>query len=201
MSGVDWVGTGLAVLFIFIVSDVAYTLDHYFVHHDRKRYVTTHGRHHRRYNGLRAGAHLDAYELGTYNSAGIMSCLGTSVLTLYTGNPGFLLGAVLKWAHSLLFHLYQHRWWGDVPVGKLGIPRPGRRWGLATPRYHAFHHSNPDDDRFTYSESWTGLDRILERLHPWLYKYTVDGRAEARARAEGRETAPSTTVRLREYDR
>jgi hypothetical protein len=185
-------GSGLlAAGFVFFVSDLVYVLDHYFVHHDRERYVRTHGRHHRRYNGPKTGPHLDPAERATYNSAGLASGVGASVLTLYTGNPGFMVGALLKWAHSLLFHLYQHRWWGSVPIGKQGVPRPRARWGLATARYHAYHHTQPNDARFTYAESWAGFDRLLELAHPWLVGLTADGR---RARREGRAAAPRTLL-------
>jgi hypothetical protein len=177
----------LAAAFVFAVSDLVYVLDHYFVHHDRERYARTHGRHHRRYNGPKDGPHLDRGERATYNSAGLASCVGASVLSLYTGNPGFLAGALAKWAHSLLFHLYQHRWWGEVPIVRQGVPRPGWRWGLATARYHAYHHAQPNDTRFTYAESWAGFDRLLEWAHPWLVRFTVDGR---RARLEGQAAAP-----------
>jgi anti-anti-sigma regulatory factor len=61
---------------------------------------------------------------------------------------------------------------------KLGAPK--RTWLLASAKYHAFHHSHPDDAVFTYSESWAGFDRILEWAHPWLVKLTKDGRAHVR---------------------
>lgn len=169
-----------AVAGVFLVSDLVYVLDHYFVHHDRTRYARTHARHHRRYSRPKDAPQLDAGERATYNTAGLASSLAGSVLSLYSGNLGFLLGALLKWVHSLLFHLYQHRWWGAVPVGSQGIPRPGARWGLAGARYHAFHHTQPDDRRFSYAESWAGWDRLLEWAHPWLVRLTVDARAGRR---------------------
>ncbi len=172
----------------FFVADLVYALDHYFVHHDRERYRATHSRHHRRYNGVKDAPQLDNYELSTYGSAAVVSIAGMSVLSLFTGNPGFFLGAVLKFAHTLLFHLYQHRWWGGVPLRKQGLGAPRRTWGLASARYHAFHHSHPDDAIFTYSESWAGFDRILEALHPWLVQFTADGRA--RRREAARADAP-----------
>lgn len=181
-------GTLGAMAAVFAVSDLVYVLDHYFVHHDRERYARTHARHHRRYNGPRDGPHLDPGERATYNSAGLASCLAGSVLSLYSGNPGFLLGAVLKWAHSLLFHLYQHRWWGAVPVGSQRIPRARAHWGLASARYHAFHHAHPSDKRFTYAETWAGFDRLLELAHPWLVRLTVDG---GRVRRSARRSPPS----------
>ena len=168
---------GLAAVSFFVVADVVYAVDHYFVHHDRERYKATHSRHHRRYNGAKDGVQLDAYELSTYGTAAVMSVALTSVLFLFTGNPGFLLAAVLKFAHTLLFHLYQHGWWGPVPVRKQELKAPKRTWLLASARYHAFHHSHPDDAVFTYAESWAGFDRVLEALHPWLMRFTVDGRA------------------------
>lgn len=51
---------------------------------------------------------------------------------------------------------------------------------MASARYHAFHHSHPDDRIFTYAESWAGFDRILELLHPWLVRFTVDRAAHVR---------------------
>lgn len=184
----------LAAAAVFFVSDLVYVLDHYFVHHDRERYARTHAHHHRRYNGPKDGPHLDRSELGTYNSAGFASTIGASVLTLYTGNPGFVAGALLKWAHSLLFHLYQHGWWSPVPVVKQDVARPRRRWGLASARYHAFHHAQPNDTRFTYAESWAGFDRLLEWAHPWLVKLTRDYRRamrEERASAAPRLDLPT----------
>jgi len=159
----------------FLVMDLVYALDHYFVHHDKKRYAETHARHHRRYNGKRSGPQLDGYELSTYTSAAIMSLMPTGVLMLLTGNPGFVIGAVLKYAHTLLFHLYQHRWWGETALRKQQLGRPVRTWGIASARYHAFHHSDPDDRLFTYAETWAGFDRLLEWAHPWLVRYTADG--------------------------
>lgn len=163
-----------AVVGVFIVSDLVYTLDHYLVHHDAARYRRTHARHHSRYNGPKRGAQLDGYEVSTYGSAALMSAMGTSVLTLLTGNPGFLLGAVLKFVHSLLFHLYQHKWWSQLSLRKQALGRPSGGWGLASARYHAYHHSNPDDLPFTYAESWRGFDRLLEWAHPWLVRFTAD---------------------------
>ena len=166
---------GLAAAGIFFVSDLVYAADHYLVHHDRARYSATHSRHHRRYNVAKNGPQLDSYELTTYGTAALMSMAGTSVLSLMSGNFGFLLGALLKLAHTLLFHCYQHGWWGKVHLRKqrLGVPKVG--WGIASARYHAYHHSNPDDLPFTYAETWQGFDRLLELAHPWLVKYTVDG--------------------------
>jgi len=129
------------------------------------------------------GPQLDRYELSTYGTAAVMSIAGMSVLSLFTGNAGFLLGAVLKFVHTLLFHVYQHRWWNDVPLRKQGLGPPRRTWGLASARYHAFHHSDPDDAIFTFAESWAGYDRILEKLHPRLFPLTAAGRA--RGPAEG----------------
>lgn len=164
----------------FCIADLVYAVDHYLVHHDRHRYRLTHGRHHRRYNGKKDAAQLDAYELSTYGSAALMSVAITSVVSLMTGNPGFLLGAVLKFAHTLLLHGYQHRWWGEVPLRQQNLGAPRRSWLLASAKYHAFHHSHPDDRVFTYAESWSGFDRILELLHPWLVRFTVDGAAHLR---------------------
>ncbi len=175
------VTTAAAVLAVFVVSDLVYALDHYLVHHDRERYRQTHSRHHRRYNGEKRGPQLDDYELSTYGSAAVLTMAGLSILSLFTGNVGFFLGAVLKLAHSLLFHLYQHRWWGDVPLRKQRLGRPRATFGFASARYHAFHHSDPDDERlFTYAESWAGWDRLLEWAHPVLVRFTADAR---RARA------------------
>ena len=174
-------GTGAAVG-VFVLADLVYVLDHYFVHHDRTRYARTHARHHRRYNGPKDGPHLDAGERSTYNTAGFASSFAAAALSLYTGNWGFAVGALVKWAHSLLFHLYQHHWWGATPVGKLPLERPRAHYGIASARYHAWHHAQPNDTRFTYAETWAGFDRILERLHPWLVRYTVDGRPGPAAR-------------------
>ena len=165
-----------AGLFAF-VADFVYAVDHYLVHHDRTRYRITHGRHHRRYNGKKDAPQLDAHELSTYGSAALMSMAITSVVSLATGNVGFFLGAVLKLAHTLLFHVYQHRWWSSVPLRQQALGRPRRGWGIASARYHAFHHSHPDDEIFTYAESWAGFDRLLELLHPWLVRFTADRRA------------------------
>jgi Fatty acid hydroxylase superfamily len=174
----------LAAAFFF-VADLVYVADHYLVHHDRARYKVTHGRHHRRYNGKKDGPQLDAYELSTYSSAALISTLGMSVLSLLTGHIGFFAGAVLKYLHSLVFHCYQHGWWGEVPVRRLDLPPPRRSWGIASARYHAYHHSHPDEAVFTYAESWAGFDRILEALHPWLVRYTADGTSHVRS---GRES-------------
>jgi hypothetical protein len=188
----DWLiigGTALGVLFL---ADLIFAIDHYLVHHDRPRFKDTHGRHHGRYVGKKDAPQLDAYELSTYNTAGFGYCMVMSVVTLYTGNPGFLLGAGLKWIHSLTFHLYQHRWWSQVPVRKQDLGAPKQTWGIATSHYHAWHHSHPNRRPFTYAETWAGFDRILEMLHPWLQNYTVDARAKRKA-AEARAEAPAVT--------
>lgn len=180
--------TGFAIVGVFVVADLVYALDHYFVHHDPARYRATHSRHHRRYNGQKDGPQLDRYELSTYGTAAVMSMAGMSVLSLFTGNPGFLLGAVLKFVHTLLFHLYQHRWWSAVPLRKQGLAPPRRTWGLASAEYHAFHHSDPDDAIFTFAESWAGYDRILEILHPRLFPLTAAGRARRLAAGSANTT-------------
>lgn len=172
--------TILAAVAFFFVADMVYVADHYLVHHDRVRYKVTHGRHHRRYNGKKDGPQLDEYELSTYSSAALVSILGMSVVSLLTGNVGFFIGAVLKYAHSLVFHCYQHRWWSATPLRKQNLAAPTRTWGLASARYHAYHHSHPDEPVFTYAESWAGFDRILEALHPWLVRYTVEGVSHVR---------------------
>ncbi len=172
----------LAVAAFFFAADLVYVVDHYWVHHDRERYARRHARHHDRYAAARRGAaQLDATELWTYTSAALISIVIASGLTLVTGNVGFALGAVLKYVHSLLFHLYQHAWWSEVPIDGRSIPAPRRGFGLATARYHAFHHAHPRDAVFAYAESWQGFDRILERLHPWLFSLTPDGRRAASA--------------------
>jgi sterol desaturase/sphingolipid hydroxylase (fatty acid hydroxylase superfamily) len=171
------VGAVAAAFAVFVASDLVYTLDHYFVHHDRDRYREGHARHHRRYNGAKDAAQLDDYELQTYVSASVLSMAALSVLSLLTGNIGFFLGAAFKLVHSLLFHLYQHRWWGAVPLRRQELGTPRRGWGLASARYHAFHHSHPNDEPFTYSETWTGFDRILEWAHPVLVRFTADARS------------------------
>lgn len=176
--------TALACGTFFFVADLIYAVDHYMVHHDAQRYRQTHGRHHRRYNGKKDAPQLDAYELTTYCSAALMSLAITSVASLMTGNPGFFLGAVLKFAHTLLFHVYQHGWWSEVPIRQQRLGPPRRTWGLASAKYHAFHHSHPEDAVFTYAESWAGFDRLLELAHPWLVKLTADGRSPSR-RNEG----------------
>lgn len=169
------ISTTLAAASFFVGADVVYTLDHYFVHHDRERYKRTHSRHHRRYVGSKDGPQLDAYELWTYSRAALISLAGMIVLTLFTKEWGFVIGAVLKYVHSLLFHLYQHGWWSETPLRKQNFPPPRPGWGLATARYHAHHHAYPDDRVFTYAESWQGFDRLLELAHPWLVKFTKDG--------------------------
>jgi hypothetical protein len=177
----------LAIAAVFFVSDLVYTLDHYFVHHDKKRYAAGHGRHHLRYGGARDGQHLNFYEVSTYASAALMSMLPTSLLSLFTGNPGFFAGAVLKFVHSLLFHLYQHRWWGSRPVSKLGLEKPTGGWGIASSTYHAHHHACPNDGPFTYAESWKGFDRLLEWAHPRLVRLTADGQSRVRLDRVGLE--------------
>jgi len=168
----------LAALAVFFVADLVYTIDHYLVHRDRRRYKVTHSRHHRRYNRAKDAAQLDAYELSTYTSAGVMLLLGASLVTLFSGNLGFVIGAALKYVHSLLFHLYQHAWWGPVHVRKQALA-PKRTWGIASARYHAWHHAHPDDEIFTYAETWAGFDRLLELIDPWLVRVTADHREGA----------------------
>lgn len=184
-----WLPTAAAVLGVFFVADLVYVLDHYFVHHDRDRYRQTHARHHRRYNGVKDAPQLDDYELSTYNSAGFGLLIAMSVLSLFTGNVGFVLGAALKWVHSLVFHLYQHGWWSESEaIRNNPPPTPPATWGLASARYHSFHHSNPDHrERFTFAESWAGFDRLLEMAHPWLVRFTVDAR-NGRLRRARRQT-------------
>lgn len=178
--------TALAAAFFFFIADLVYAVDHYLVHHDRERYRVTHGRHHRRYNGKKDAAQLDSYELSTYGSAAVMTIAITSVVSLFTGNWGFLLGAVLKFAHTLLFHLYQHGWWNETPLRQQNLGAPKRSWLIASAKYHAFHHSHPDDEVFTYAESWAGFDRILEMLHPYIVRFTADGAAHVRTRSGSR---------------
>ncbi|MFO0659674.1 MAG: sterol desaturase family protein [Polyangiaceae bacterium] len=178
-----WATAAAAGVF-FVLSDLVYTLDHYLVHHDHERYRVTHGRHHRRYNGSKDAPQLDSYELSTYTSAAVVSALGMSVLSLLTGNWGFFLGAVIKYVHSLLCHLYEHKWWGQVPLRKQNLGKPSGGWGIVSARYHAYHHTHPDDGLFTYAETWKGFDRLLEWAHPVLVNYTVDG-AKKRAKKTG----------------
>lgn len=175
--------TILAIAAFCFIADFVYVVDHYLVHHDRARYKVTHGKHHRRYNGKKDGPQLNEYELSTYSSAALASIMGMSVLSLLSGNWGFLAGAVIKYIHSLVFHCYQHKWWGEVALRKQALGAPDRSWGISSARYHAFHHSHPDDGVFTYSESWSGFDRILEVLHPWLVRFTVDGASHIRGDA------------------
>jgi hypothetical protein len=171
-------GIGAAALFFF-AADLVYTLDHYFVHHDRERYRKGHGRHHARYIGEKDAPQLDEYEFSTYSSAAMLSTAGMMTISLLTGNWGFAIGAILKYAHSLIFHCYQHKWWSpDITLKKQGLSAPTRHWGLSSAHYHAHHHAHPNDPIFTYSESWSGFDRILEKVHPWLVNYTVDGKAK-----------------------
>jgi hypothetical protein len=186
-----FLGSAAAAGLFFFAADLVYTLDHYLVHHDRGRYRLGHSRHHRRYNGAKDGPQLDAYELSTYGTAAVLSTVGTSVVSLLTGNWGFVIGAIAKFAHSLLFHFYQHWWWSDVPLRKQELAPPRRGWGLASARYHAHHHAHPNDPIFTYAESWQGFDRILEWAHPWLVRFTTDGRGRAA------NHAPSAGLRLR----
>jgi hypothetical protein len=172
-----------ATAVFFFAADLVYTLDHYFVHHDRERYRDGHSRHHRRYIGFKDAPQLDDYELSTYGTAALLSFAGMATLSLLTGNWGFALGAALKFVHSLVFHCYQHGWWSDVPLRKQGLPAPTRGWGLASATYHAYHHSHPTSPIFTYAESWKGFDRILEWAHPWLVRYTKDGAPSSMSRA------------------
>ena len=181
MEAIDWIWIGVAALGTLFLADLIFAIDHYLVHHDMKRYKRTHGRHHQRYFRAKNAPQLDAYELSTYNSAGFGYLILMSVVTLFTGNLGFVIGAAMKWTHSLTFHLYQHGWWSEkASVRKLGFDRPTRSWGLATARYHAWHHSDPSKKPFTYAESWAGFDRILETLDPWLKHLTVDARRRRR---------------------
>ena len=187
----SYLGTVAAAICFFFCADFVYTLDHYLVHHDRERYRTGHARHHRRYSVVKNAPQLDDYELSTYGSAGLLSFVGMATLSLLTGNWGFALGAALKFVHSLVFHCYQHHWWGEVQIRKQGLPIPTRGWGLATARYHAHHHAHPEHEVFTFSESWQGFDRILEWAHPVLVRYTTDhqARADRMARAAGKVAA------------
>jgi sterol desaturase/sphingolipid hydroxylase (fatty acid hydroxylase superfamily) len=170
----------VAAFSVFFMADLVYTVDHYLVHRDARRYKATHGRHHRRYNRVKDAPQLDAYELSTYTTAGVLLFVGTSLVSLFSGNLGFVLGALVKYAHSLLFHLYQHRWWGPINVRKLWKAPPRPSWGIASARYHAWHHSHPDDGPFTYAETWAGFDRILERLDPWLARLSANRRGPRR---------------------
>jgi hypothetical protein len=170
-----------AVALFFFCADLVYTLDHYFVHHDHARYKGGHSRHHRRYNSARTERHLDNYEFTTYSSAALVSIAGMAAIALITSVWAFLLAAILKYVHSLVFHCYQHNWWSRIPVRRQGMLPPTRGWGIATARYHAHHHAHPDDAVFTYSESWQGFDRILEWAHPWLVRFTRDGAPRSRA--------------------
>jgi len=172
---------GSAVLATFFVADAVYTIDHYLVHRDRKRYAATHSRHHRRYNGSKDAPQLDAYELSTYTTAAVMLLLVGATLSLFTGNIGFVVGALLKYAHSLTFHVYQHRWWGQVPIRQQRLDAPRAHWGIASAHYHSRHHSHPNDRPFTYAESWAGFDRVLEAMHPRLVRFTVDGSHDRRS--------------------
>lgn len=176
-------GLGSAALFFF-AADLVYTLDHYFVHHDRERYRAGHSRHHRRYNVAKDAPQLDDYELSTYGSAALLAFVAMSTLSLLTGNWGFALGAVLKFVHSLLFHCWQHGWWSAVPIRKQGLPAPRRGWGLATASYHEHHNAYPEHEVFAYAESWQGFDRILEWAHPWLVRFTRDGAPMRRRRED-----------------
>jgi sterol desaturase/sphingolipid hydroxylase (fatty acid hydroxylase superfamily) len=171
-----WLPAAAATLAVFFVADLVYVLDHYFVHHDRDRYRQTHSRHHRRYNGPKDAPQLDEYELSTYNSAGFGLLIAMSVLSLFTGNIGFVAGAALKWMHSLIFHCYQHGWWSKTSIRNAPPPKPKATWGMASARYHAYHHSNAESRRFTYAESWAGFDRLLEMADPFLVRFTVDAR-------------------------
>jgi len=116
------------------------------------------------------------YEVRTYGTAAVMSLLPASLLTLFTGNVGFVVGVLLKFVHTLVFHCYQHGWWGKTNIRAQRLGKPRRHWGIASAQYHAWHHSNPDDRPFCYAESWAGFDRLLEWAHPWLHRWTVDGR-------------------------
>jgi hypothetical protein len=186
--------SALAAAFFFFIADLVYAVDHYMVHHDRERYRATHGRHHRRYNGKKDAAQLDSYELSTYGSAAVMTMAITSVVSLMTGNPGFFIGAVLKFIHTLLFHVYQHGWWSAVPLRQQKLGAPKRSWLIASAKYHAFHHSHPDDRVFTYAESWAGFDRVLEALHPWLVRFTADGASHVRSESGAAALARSPNL-------
>ncbi|AKV02786.1 hypothetical protein AKJ09_09449 [Labilithrix luteola] len=184
--------TIVAAAAFFVGADLVYTVDHYLVHHDHDRYKRTHSRHHRRYVGSKDAVQLDGYELWTYGRAALISTLAMVPLSLLTGNPGFVIGGVLKFVHSLLFHLYQHGWWSSVPLRKQGLPPPKPGWGFASAHYHAHHHAYPDDAVFTYAESWQGFDRILEWAHPRIVRYTKDGHGHGkrdRLERAGRATA------------
>ncbi len=146
-----------AVAGFFVVADLVYTLDHYFLHHDRARYERGHRRHHERYLAAKNAPQLDRYELATYTRAGVIAIAGMALLSWLVGNWGFMIGAVLKYVHSLVFRCYQHGWRSVEPVRQQGVPRPASGWGLASARYHAHHHANPDDLVFTYAESWQGV--------------------------------------------
>jgi Fatty acid hydroxylase superfamily len=172
-----------AALAYLFVADFVYALDHYLVHHDRERYRLTHGRHHRRYDGAKDAPHLDGYELSTYTSAFVVAALGMSALALVTGNPGFLVGACLKYLHSLVFHYVQHAWWGEVPLRAQRLGRPPRSWGFVSARSHAFHHSHPGDSRFAFAEIWSGHDRLLEWAHPWLQQLTKNAQRSTSVRS------------------
>ncbi|HEY8078340.1 MAG TPA: hypothetical protein VIF62_29630 [Labilithrix sp.] len=174
------VGNIALVFVFFFFADLVYTLDHYFVHHDRERYRRGHSRHHRRYNGVKDDVQLDHYEITTYSSASLVSIAGMAAIALLFGAWGLLVGAVLKWIHSLVFHCYQHKWWGEVPIRQQGKTTPKRGWGVASAHYHSYHHAFPDDGVFTYAESWKGFDRILEWAHPWLVRFTKDGAPKPR---------------------
>ncbi len=178
----------LAVLSVFFLADLIFAVDHYLVHHDRPRYRLMHGRHHKRYFGKKDAPQLDAYEVTTYSSAALMLTVAMSLVTLFTGNVGFVLGGLLKWIHSLTYHYYQHGWWSEEKkVRDLELGRPKPTWGLAHAKYHAWHHSNPDEEPFTYAESWAGFDRILEWIDPWLERRTVNARAKAAKAAAARQ--------------
>ncbi len=176
--------TVLIALGVFLAADLIYTVRHYLVHHDSDAYVRTHEEHHERYLGARDGLVLDAKEFWVYTRSGLIMAVAGLGLSLLTKEPGFAIGAAVKWAHNYLFHLYQHRWWG-TDTGESFERRPVRAgWGMASARYHAFHHHAARSRPFTYAETWAGFDRLLELAHPWLLRWTADARRSRRPAAQ-----------------
>ena len=185
-----------AVLAVFFIADLIYTVRHYWVHHDARAYVREHKWHHGRYRGKQTGAVLDWSEFAVYTRSGVAMALLGGFLTWLSGEPGFLIGAVLKWIHNYVFHLYQHAWWGREPdEWRRAPPRAG--WGLASARYHAYHHRAARRRPFTYAESWAGFDRILERLHPLIVRFTPDAR-RSRYRLQAPHSGAQSSRALRE---
>ena len=171
---------------IFLLADFIYAMDHYFVHRNAMRYLAQHRPHHDFYADGRATPLFMPGEFARYTATGLATILVGALLWWQTGVIGFVIGGVLKFAHNYLFHMYQHHWAykehdkNDAPM------RAG--WGIASARYHQFHHDHPNRRPFTYAETWAGWDRILEMADPVLSRVSANHR-RARRNAARRSLA------------